>query len=91
MKNVSSGKEIKERSKALIRLDEESRQKVHCRMAPIGSRHKVLFEINENGMWQGHTENFMEIAIISNEDLHNSIREVEIVGLSDKKLLGKLV
>ena len=91
MKNVSTGEQIKARSKALLQLDEESRQKVHCRMAPIGSKHTVLFEVEENGIWQGHTDNFMEIAIKSDEDLHNRMETVEIVGIADKKLLGKLV
>ena len=91
MKNVSTPAEIKERSKKLISLDEENRQKVYCQMAPIGSKHKVLFETNENGIWQGHTENFMEIFVASEEDLNNTIRTVEIVGFMDKKLLGKLI
>ena len=60
-------------------------------MAPIGSKHKVLFETNENGIWQGHTENFMEIFVASEDDLNNTIRTVEIVGFMDKKLLGKLI
>jgi len=91
IKNVSTGEQIKARSKALLQLDEESRQKVHCRMAPIGSKHKVLFETNENGMWTGHTENFMEITLSSTLDLHNRIENVEIIGYLGKKLLGKLV
>ncbi|MBE6673133.1 MAG: tRNA (N(6)-L-threonylcarbamoyladenosine(37)-C(2))-methylthiotransferase MtaB [Ruminococcaceae bacterium] len=91
LKSVASGEEIKARSKALLQLDEESRQSVYCRMAPMGSRHKVLFEAKENGMWQGHTESFMEIAVTADNDLHSEIREVEIIGFTDKKLLGKLV
>lgn len=91
MKNVSTGEEIKARSKALILMDEKSRQNVYRRMAPIGSRHKVLFETCENGMWQGHTENFMEISVKAETDLHNCLREVEIIGFMGKNLLGKLV
>lgn len=91
MKSVSDVQQIKARSKMLLKLDEESRQKVYCTMAPIGSTHRVLFETNENGIWQGHTENFMEISVMTNEDLHNTIKTVEIIGFLHKKLLGKLV
>lgn len=91
MKNVSTGEQIKARSKTLLQLDEEARQRVYCKMAPIGSKHAVLFETNENGIWQGHTENFMEISVLTDEDLHNTVKTVEIIGFSDKKLLGKLV
>ncbi len=91
IKNVSTGEQIKARSKALLQLDEESRQKIHCSMAPIGSRHTVLFEVGENGIWQGHTENFMEIAVRSDEDLHNRMETVEIIGFAEKKLFGKLI
>jgi hypothetical protein len=45
----------------------------------------------ENGIWQGHTENFMEIFVASEEDLNNTIKTVEIDGFVDKKLLGKLI
>lgn len=91
MKNVSTGEQIKARSKTLLQLDEEACQRVYCKMAPIGSKHAVLFETNENGIWQGHTENFMEISVLTDEDLHNTVKTVEIIGFSDKKLLGKLV
>ena len=91
MKSISTPEQIKTRSQKLICLDEENRQKIYCQMAPIGSRHKVLFETNENGIWQGHTENFMQIFAASDEDLNNTVQTVEIVGFMDKKLLGKLI
>lgn len=91
MKSVCTREEVKARSKALLTLDEESRYKVYAKMAPLGSRHKVLFETEEDGMWHGHTENFMEITVNAPHDLNNCIKTVEIVGFANKKLLGKLV
>ncbi len=91
MKNVSSGKAIKERSQRLIALDEQNHRAVQCKYAPIGSHHKVLFETNEDGIWTGHTENFLEVSVKDGVELHNLIQNVEIVGFLGKKLLGKLV
>lgn len=91
MKNVSSGEAIKARSQRLIALDEENHRAVQCKYAPIGSTHKVLFETNEDGVWTGHTANFLEIAVKTENDLHNEIKTVEIIGFLGKKLLGKLI
>ena len=89
---VCTPEEVKIRSKRLLNLDEESRLNVYTTHAPIGSHHKVLFETSENGFCTGHTKNFMEITVQTNEaDLHNQIKTVEIIGYLDKKLLGKLI
>jgi len=43
-----------------------------------GESLKVLFEGKEGGKWVGYTDNYIRVAIESNENLENSIIEVEL-------------
>lgn len=57
----------------------------------IGRVMPVLFEqTDEKGFWTGHTMNYLFVEAEGTE-LHNRIVDVEITGLSEKGLVGKLV
>ena len=50
----------------------------------LGANFDVLFEgQNEDQQWRGYTPNFLRVAVSSNEDLENTIRNVRINAISD--------
>ena len=55
----------------------------------IGSTVKVLFEHETDGLWEGHAENYALVAA-KGENLHNSIRNVQIYDCQEGVLLGDI-
>ncbi len=56
----------------------------------VGKVLPVLFEEEKDGLWRGHTPNYLEVRA-EGESLHNVVRMVQIESVSGKRLLGKLV
>jgi threonylcarbamoyladenosine tRNA methylthiotransferase MtaB len=57
----------------------------------IGSTVSVLFESGEkDGFRLGVTPNFLKVAVSSNFDLANRVKDVQIIGASDRWALGQL-
>ena len=56
----------------------------------IGRELSVLFETEKDGMWQGHSENYCEVAAVG-EQLHGIVGRVKIIDVKDKKLIGIMV
>lgn len=48
-------------------------------MAERGDLFSVLFEEKRDGFWYGHTENFIEVAVESNELLEGQLRKVRLL------------
>ena len=78
-----------ERSKKLIELSGENEQEFMEKF--IGQKLPVLFEQTENNLMQGHTTNYLKVGIENKENLENEIKNVEIVEVKDKILIGKLL
>lgn len=55
----------------------------------VGKRLSVLFEEEKNGLWCGHTPNYVEVRVEGNS-LHNVEKEVLITQRREKYLLGKV-
>ncbi|MBQ7144505.1 MAG: tRNA (N(6)-L-threonylcarbamoyladenosine(37)-C(2))-methylthiotransferase MtaB [Oscillospiraceae bacterium] len=55
--------------------------------AQLGETRSVLFETEQDGLWQGHSENYCLVRA-EGEDLHGLIRNVKIIGLEGKNLVG---
>ena len=53
----------------------------------MGRIFPVLFEEEREGLWRGHTPNYLEAAMESAEDLHNRVRSVRVTGLTEDGLL----
>ena len=56
----------------------------------VGASLPVLFEEEKNGLWRGHAPNYVEV-MAPGRELHNVIRDVEITGLRDGGLLGRVL
>jgi threonylcarbamoyladenosine tRNA methylthiotransferase MtaB len=58
----------------------------------IGSTVSVLFESGKtDGFRLGVTPNFLKVGVISNFDLANCVKDVRVIGASDRWALGQLI
>lgn len=57
----------------------------------LGKTVPVLFEEKKDGLWRGHTPNYLEVCAESGENLHNQLRQVALTEISGTRLIGKLV
>lgn len=76
----------------LARLSEVGRECVY-RMAEgyIGTHKEVLFELCEDGRAIGHTPEFLEVAVITSDDLHNQVKTVKLNGFDGSVYTGFIV
>ena len=56
----------------------------------VGQVIPVLFEEEKDGLWRGHTPNYLEVRS-QGENLHNALRSVQIESVSGNLLVGKVV
>ena len=75
------------RSKAAIAV--AAKMSENYRRNLIGTRHAVLFEETENGLFTGHAPNYVKV-YVEGTDLHNEVRNVEILDIFRDGVLGKL-
>lgn len=57
--------------------------------ASIGKTLPVLFETEENGMWLGHSDTYIEV-LCKGEKLRGLVKNVRITGLKKDKLVGEI-
>ncbi len=57
----------------------------------IGQKKQVLFESCEDGIALGHTDDFLEVEVITPEQLHNEIRTVKLNGYNGTGFTGFIV
>ena len=57
----------------------------------IGTVREVLFETSEDGLSVGHTPEFLEVSVITDEDLHGEVRTVKLNGFDGKLYTGFIV
>ena len=60
------------------------------RQAMTGSRHQVLFEEQNGAYYTGHAPNYIKV-YAKGENLHNVVAAVEITGLHEDGVIGRLV
>lgn len=58
--------------------------------AQIGKTLPVLFETAQDGVWQGHSDNYCEV-LVRGENLHGIIQNVQITGRDGGKIVGNIV
>ncbi len=79
----------RQRAKVLAELSRLKRLAFAVRY--IGSTVPVLFESGvQDGFRLGVTENFLKVGVSSNIDLTNDLREVRVIGASDRWAVGQL-
>lgn len=89
MPNQVPGNIKEERSKILLKLSDEN--EISYLNSYLGKKVKVLFEEREGGFYKGHTANYLMVKVKSTTDVSNEILEVEIDGIEDLNLIGKIL
>jgi len=58
----------------------------------VGRSSNVLFEtLNDNGLWEGYTSNYVRCAVKSDADLNNQILPVKMTEFINGKLVGQII
>lgn len=86
MKNQVPACEKKKRAKIMGDIASELSRKFL--ESQLDTCHEVLFETCENGLWFGHTENYIYVSVKSDENLKNQIKKVKIKSVSEETWLA---
>ncbi len=57
----------------------------------IGAMREVLFETSEDGISVGHTEDFLEVSVITQDELHGKLLTVKLNGFDGTRYSGFIV
>lgn len=74
------------RSKEMIELTD--RTTANFLDSQVGRIESVLFERKKNELWEGHTMNYTQVVVDTNEDLSNKIVNVRITSAEKSKCIG---
>lgn len=80
---------IKERTKVILEIAKEMKNEYE--LSFIGKTFDILFEQKKNNQWIGHTSNYLECYLESNEELSNVVKTCQIINLKNGKLIVKEV
>jgi threonylcarbamoyladenosine tRNA methylthiotransferase MtaB len=87
MKSQIPMDERKRRTNVIRKLSTQKRSELAARF--LGQSIPVLFEEQKEGLWTGHTPNYLEVKAKSQEPLGNSIRNVSIQEVCGEWALGE--
>ena len=77
MENQVDGNKKEERSKKLIELSNKNEKEYNQKY--IGQEVEVLFEEEKNGVWQGHTKNYILAHYKTSENIENQILKLKCI------------
>lgn len=87
MKEQVDSKVKEERSRKLIELS--SKNEIKRLEKEVGSIKEVLFEQREGEFEKGHTENYLEVAVKTNQNYENKLCKLKIIKQEEMKLIGE--
>jgi threonylcarbamoyladenosine tRNA methylthiotransferase MtaB len=88
-KNIVTHAQRKERSKILHELSESKQKTFYNKF--IGQERKVLFEAVQNGMLQGHTDNYIKVKLKGNAEMINKIVTVKLIDKETEFMIGEIL
>ncbi len=89
MPHKVSDKAKKERSQKMLALAKESTQNFNQKF--LGKAMTVLWEKQSDGIWSGHTDNYIKVYAKSGKDLTNKLLPVKLVKVSGDGVWGEMV
>jgi threonylcarbamoyladenosine tRNA methylthiotransferase MtaB len=90
MPNKIPFQEKKRRSRIMI--EQGQRKKIAFYEDLLGTVQSVLFEQTiKDGNWVGYSSNYMNIEVSSEENLHNQIRDVKLLEVRERSILGEIL
>ena len=78
------------RSEQLMRVVSEVRRDVLSEITKRAKALSVIFEEKRGELWYGHSEEFAEVAVKSEEDLHGVMKNVMPMSLQNDIIIGKI-
>lgn len=88
MAEKSDPRQANARSARLRKVSAE--KTTHFCTGQLGAVREVLFEMPEHGFWTGYTDNFVRVAVSSNDDLENKLLSVRLESLQGDLVYGAL-
>ena len=85
MPNQIDGNKKEERSRKLIELSNENEKTYNEQY--VGKKVEILFEEEKNGMWQGHTKNYILAHYKTEENLENKMITLQCIGAKSEYIL----
>ena len=89
MPNQISGDIKEERSRKLIEVSDKN--EIEYNKSYIGKNVEVLFEEEKNGMYKGHTQNYIMVYCKSEKNLDNKIVDVVCENAEQEHIMGKIL
>ena len=87
MRPQVSAKVKKQRSQQMLALAEESARNFYNKF--LGRTMAVLWEKQSDGIWSGHTDNYIKVYTRSSEDLTNKLKPVKLVEVRGDGVWGE--
>ena len=85
MPNQIDGNKKEERSRRLIELSNQNEKAYN--EAYIGKEVEVLFEEEKNGIWQGHTKNYILAHYQTDENMENKIVKLKCIEAEEENIV----
>ena len=85
MPNQIDGNKKEERSRRLIELSNENEKEYNEQY--VGKEVEVLFEEEKNGMWQGHTKNYILAHYKTEENMENKMVKLQCQGAEQEYII----
>ena len=85
MKNQINGNIKEERSRKLIELSEQNEEEYNKEY--IGKEVEILFEEEKEGLYKGHTQNYILAYYKTNKKLENKILKVKCIGTEKENII----
>ena len=89
MPNQIEAQVKKQRSQKMLTLAQESAQNFSQRF--LGKTMGVLWEKQSDGIWSGHTDNYIKVYTKSSKDLTNKLLPVKLVEISGDGVWGEVI
>lgn len=88
MENQINGETKEKRSKKLIELSNKNQLEYNNQY--IGKKIEVLFEEEKNGIYEGHTQNYIMVKCKTTEKLENKIKEIKCKTAKEDHIMAEL-
>ena len=83
--------EKKKRSEILIKRVAEIRREVLAEMVLSGEALPTVFETNSDGVWIGHSDNYAEIKVECQKDIHGARLSVRPLRVEGDSIIGEII
>ncbi len=89
MTNKVNSEKIKVREEKLKQLSDKKHTEFYLKF--VGTERMVLFEQKKGGRFEGYSDNYIRVSVISDSNLKNTLRRVKLVSIHDGIARGNML